>query len=268
MAMGHEPTTSITAAHPQSKRVVLGLLADLWAVIVWIYIVLATVVLGLSGIVSLVVDRRARFLHWLAWIWGRSIIWFSRVRLESEGNEHLDLDHPKILMANHQSQFDIWAILAQVPRKIRFVAKKELCRVPVLGQALKGGGHVIVDRKNRRQAFASYDKAAEKIRAGTSIIIFAEGTRSPDGRLLPFKKGGFMLALSAGVPIIPVSIVGGSQIMPAQSWRIRPGTMRLVFHEPIDPRLYSVKTRDKLMAAVRDAIASSLDQPATPSRRP
>ena len=222
---------------------------------------------GVLGIISLVFDRRARFLHWSAWAWARSILIVSRVQVEIEGGEHLDLDSPKILMVNHQSQFDIWALLACLPRKIRFVAKKELTRVPIIGLVLVGGGHVIIDRRKLKEAFASYDKAAEQIRAGTSIVVFVEGTRSPDGGLLRFKKGGFMLALAAGVPIIPITLVGGIKVLPRASWRIRPGKIRMVFHEPIDPTEYSVETKKDLMVAVRKAIASSLDEPTVPSRR-
>ncbi len=248
-------------AQAERRRGVVEPLADLRALAVWLYIVLATAVLGALAIVSFIFDRRARFMHWEAVIWARSILWLSGVRVECEGREHLDLSSPKILMMNHQSQFDIFAVLACLPRSLRFVAKKELYWVPILGQALAGGGHVIIDRKNLRQAFASYDRAAEQIRDGTSIVVFVEGTRSPDGRLLPFKKGGFMLALKSGAPIIPVTITGGTLVLPRKSWRIRPETMRLVFHEPIDSTQYTVETRDELMAAVRSAIASSLDEP-------
>jgi len=254
---------------PETKcnRRLAGSVADLWALVIWIYVLVATVVFGVSGMISLVFDRRARFLQWMAWAWARSIVLVSRVRVEIAGTEHLDLDSPKILMVNHQSQFDIWVLLGYLPRKIRFVAKKELTRVPIIGQVLMGGGHVIIDRHKLKEAFASYDKAAERIRAGTSIVVFVEGTRSPNGKLLRFKKGGFMLALAAGVPIIPVTLAGGIKVLPRTSWRIRPGDIRMVFHEPIDPTQYCVETKDDLMEAVRKAIASSLDEPAVPSRR-
>jgi len=251
----------------EQRRCIFEPIADLWALVVWLYVVVATIVVGVPAIVSLVVDRRARFMHWLAWLWGRSILWVSGVRVEVEGAEHADLSSPKIIMSNHQSMFDIWTVVGYLPRTIRFVAKKEMARVPIVGQALAGGGHVLIDRKNIRQAMASYDKAARQIRSGTSIVVFVEGTRSPDGRLLPFKKGGFMLALAAGVPIVPLTIIGGSRVLPTKSWRMRPGPMRAVFHEPIDPTQYSIETKENLMAAVRKAIASSLEQPAVPSRR-
>jgi len=251
----------------ECNRRLVALAADLWALVIWVYVLLATAVFGVSGIVSLVFDRRARFLHCMAWMWARSIMFVSRVRVELEGTEHLDLELPKILMVNHQSQFDIWVLLGYLPRKIRFVAKKELTSVPIIGQVLVGGGHVIIDRRKLKEAFASYDRAAEQIRAGTSIVVFVEGTRSPDGALLRFKKGGFMLALAAGVPIIPITLAGGIKVLPRTSWRIRSGNIRMVFHEPIDPSQYSVETKEDLIEAVRKAIASSLDEPAAMSRR-
>jgi len=265
--MEYKSGTSAVMSEIEYKRRLVEPLADLWALITWLYVLLATIVFGILGLISLVFDRRARFLHWMAWAWARSILLVSRVRVEIEGAEHLDLDSPKILMVNHQSQFDIGALLAYLPRKIRFVAKKELTRIPIIGQVLVGGGHVIIDRQQLKKAFASYDRAAEQIRAGTSIVVFVEGTRSLDGRLLRFKKGGFMLALVAGVPIIPITLAGGVKVLPRNSWRIRAGKIRMIFHEPIDPTQYSVETKEDLMAAVGKAIASSLDEPAAPSRR-
>ncbi len=267
LCMKHKGGASAVMPQIEYRRRLVELLADLWALVTWVYVLLATVVFGVSGIISLIFDRRARFLQLMAWAWARSILLVSRVRVEIEGAEHFDLDSPQILMVNHQSQFDIGALLAYLPRTIRFVAKKELTRVPIIGQVLVGGGHVIIDRRQLKRAFASYDKAAEQIRAGTSIVVFVEGTRSSDGRLLRFKKGGFILALAAGVPIIPITLAGGVKVLPRNSWRIRPGKIRMIFHEPIDPTQYSLETKEDLMAAVRKAIASSLDEPAVSSRR-
>lgn len=267
LCMEHRYGASAVMSQIEYKRRLVESVTDLWALVTWVYVLLATLVFGISGIISLIFDRRARFLHLMAWAWGRSILLVSRVRVEIEGAEYLDLDSPKILMVNHQSQFDIWALLAYLPRTIRFVAKKELTRVPIIGQVLVGGGHVIIDRQQLKRAFASYDKAAKQIRAGTSIVVFVEGTRSPDGRLLRFKKGGFMLALAAGVPIIPITLAGGVKVLPRNRWRIRPGKIRMIFHKPIDPTRFSVEAKEDLMATVREAIASSLDEPAVPSRR-
>lgn len=249
-----------------SKRGVFEPVADLHAALAWIYVVAATTVCGIAGAISLVVDRKAVFLHMLAKVWSRTILWVCGVRTIVEGAEHADLSEPKVIMANHQSQVDIWMILAHLPRRLRFVAKKELRRVPIIGTVLVRGGHVLIDRKNLRRAFASYDKAAEQIRDGTSIVVFAEGTRSVNGELLPFKKGGFMMALKAGVPIVPVTIDGSAFVLPKGTWRFRPGTVRIVFHKPIDTTGYSAETKIDLMEKVRDSISSGFANKTT-SRR-
>jgi 1-acyl-sn-glycerol-3-phosphate acyltransferase len=260
-------TASSAMISAEYRRRAIEPLADIRALIAWIYIVLATTVLGSIGIISLIFDRKAVFLHWIVELWGRGILKVCGVRAVVEGAEYADLSEPKVIMANHQSQVDIWMIVAHLPRKLRFVAKAELRRVPIVGTALARGGHVLIERKGLKRAFASYDRAAEQIREGTSIVVFAEGTRSADGRLLPFKKGGFMLALKAGVPIVPVTIDGSAGVLPKGTWRIRPGTVRMVFHKPVDSSLYTIETKSDLMNTVREAIASGFAGETTMSSR-
>ncbi len=207
-------------------------------------------VIGLSFL-----NRQAAFS--LARLWSRSILAEADVRLEVEGREHL-VPGPVIVMANHQSLLDIPVLFLGLPYEIRFVAKNELRYVPVLGQGMKAMGHLFVDRSNHAQATTTLNNAAAEIRSGTSIAVFPEGTRTTDGRLLPFKKGGFVLAIKSGVPIVPVTIVDSIVPLPKGAMSIRAGTIHLRIHQPIETRDYTLETKDALMEAVRTAIESGL----------
>jgi 1-acyl-sn-glycerol-3-phosphate acyltransferase len=194
-------------------------------------------------------------------IWGPFLIWAARARLVVQGAENVVPFRPTIYVSNHQSALDIPVAFVALPVNFRFVAKKSLGYVPVLGWYLKAGRHILVERGSRASALATLEKGAEQIRRGTSILMYPEGTRSPDGRLLPFKKGSFALALKAGVAICPVTIEGTARIMPKKSWKIRFGEeIRVKIGAPIDPRQYGPHDRDRLMRDVRRVmIAQSLE---------
>lgn len=156
---------------------------------------------------------------------------------------------PAIFMSNHQSQLDPPFLLGAIPVHAVYIAKKELKWVPFLGWAAAAAGAIFVDRSNRERAVASLHAAAMKVKGGRNVVIFPEGTRTTTGDLLPFKKGGFNLALDAGVPIVPVATVGGFRILPKGGRRVRPGHYEVRFGEPVDPAAFP--GRDQLMAEVR-----------------
>jgi 1-acyl-sn-glycerol-3-phosphate acyltransferase len=160
-------------------------------------------------------------------------------------------------MSNHQGLFDVAAAYYAVDHGFRFVAKKSLVYVPILGWYLRTSGHILIDRGNRRRSMESLRRAAEKIARGISILIFPEGTRSPDGVILGFKKGPFVLALMAQVPIVPVAIEGSRQVLPKGSARIRPGTIRIRLGEPIPTRGMTSRDRDRLMALVHERLVEA-----------
>jgi 1-acyl-sn-glycerol-3-phosphate acyltransferase len=187
-------------------------------------------------------------------------LWAGGARVLVSGREHADPSRPTVYVSNHQSASDIPALLVALPVNVRFVAKKQLRWVPIVGWYLQLAGHIIVDRSNTRAAIASLDEAAKKIRSGISILVFPEGTRSPDGRILPFKKGPFALALKAGVAICPVTVEGSGKLMPKRSLRILPGEIRVKIGKPIDASQYEDDDREGLMRAVRNVvIAQSLE---------
>jgi 1-acyl-sn-glycerol-3-phosphate acyltransferase len=194
-------------------------------------------------------------------IWGPFLLWAVRARLVVHGAHNADPSRPTVYVANHQSAMDIPVAFVALPVNFRFVAKKSLRHIPLLGWYLVSGGHLLVDRGSSASAMATLEKAAAQIRRGTSILMFAEGTRSPDGRLLPFKKGSFVLALRAGAAICPVTIEGTAQIMPKNSWKIASGQeIHVKIGAPIDARQYGPHERDRLMRDVRRImVAQSLE---------
>lgn len=175
-------------------------------------------------------------------------------RFHVEPLPDVDWSKPYVFVMNHQSMLDIPAAFAAIPADLRFVAKKVLKYVPVLGWYMRVTGMIFVDRSNRIQAVKSLKHAADKIRNGKSIIAYPEGTRSRDGRILPFKKGAFVLALEAGVPIIPVAIDGSGKVLPTDTFKVRPGTIRLKVGQPIPTAGRSPEQRDSLVHEVRDAL--------------
>jgi len=197
----------------------------------------------------------------------RSVMFFASRRSSSskgfprslEGFENIDPGRSYIYAANHQSWFDIFAILGKLPVQFRWIAKAELFRIPVLGRAMSASGYIPIDRTDRRKAFQSIDQAALRVRNGTSILIFPEGTRSPDGIMRDFKSGGFILAIKSGQPILPLSISGSYRILPrGGTWLIHPGIIRISIGEAISTESVATRNREELMSRVREAILRGL----------
>ncbi len=184
-----------------------------------------------AAILSTLLDRR--YYSWFARFWGRLGIRLAALKVEVSGAEHIP-DGPIIVMSNHASNFDILAMLGYFPRPLSWIAKKELFKIPVFGWSMRRGGYIPLDRGDGRKALKSMDEAAQQIKAGSSVIIFPEGTRTRDGRMLPFKRGGFLLAVKAGVPVVPVSISGSFAINPGGSLGLNLGkTVQIHIHPPI-----------------------------------
>lgn len=184
--------------------------------------------------------------------WCRSLLWGGGVRVTIEGVEHLDPPRPGVLVANHESWFDVFALAGHLPVDYRFVGKQELTRVPFFGPAWLACGNIPIDRSDRRSAIASLKAAGETMqREDAVVVMFPEGTRSPDGALLPFKKGAFVLALEVGVPVIPVGVTGGRERMPKGSFLVRPGRMTVRIGPPIEVEGWTVDDRDRLIEVAR-----------------
>lgn len=195
-----------------------------------------------------IVDERARAL-------GAYILQESQIDLTVSGLEGLDAHQTYLFMSNHESLMDIPLLFATAPRPPRMVTKAELFKVPIWGAALKVSGFIAIDRKNRQNAIESLQQAKSLMERGLSVWISPEGTRSRDGSLQPFKKGGFMLALETGMPIVPVGIVGARNVIRPKSFKSFLRQKVVVrYGQPIDSAAYGMERRDELMADVRKAI--------------
>jgi 1-acyl-sn-glycerol-3-phosphate acyltransferase len=224
-----------------------------------VFIVL-TLIGSVLAIPSGLLDRTGDLVLWLARWWARGVLGSAGVRLHVRSHGELDPRRPYVFMANHLSMVDIWAVLITVPVPLRFIAKKQLGVIPLFGWAMHAGRFIFIDRQNPGSARRSIDKAASRIRAGQSVVVFPEGTRSRDGRLGPFKKGGFHLALSSGADIVPVAIRGSREVMPRGSALIRPGDVSIEIGEPMATAGLTTEDRGALIDRVHTRIAGMLGE--------
>ena len=200
-------------------------------------------------------------VHFLVAVpWAKGILRGCGINVRAKGQENVDPLVPRIYMTNHQSYFDIFALLAHVPVDFKFILKQELMRLPFLGPAMRRAGYIGIERKDPRKAIESMKKAAETIKAGSSVIIFPEGTRSVDGRLLPFKKGGFRLALKSGCDIVPVAISNSYRIVPKGSLKINKGTFHICIGGPIPVKGYDRKSITQLIERVREEMLDQMEE--------
>lgn len=219
--------------------------------------------MGFLEILCLPIDRRhGRVFHALARFWARTALAICRVRVRTRGLEHLDRNRSYVYVSNHASMFDIPAILASVPDQIRIVYKRELEIIPFFGWGLKWGHYIGIDRGRSGEAMRSIEEAIEKIRNGQSLLLYAEGTRTTDGKLQPFKRGAFNIAVRAGVPVVPLTVNGSFKILPKRSIVIHPGDVELVLGKPIMISEKSGREAElQLMEQVHAAIAANyIDQ--------
>lgn len=226
-------------------------------IFVWSCIVIALLVLGSFVIITSLFDRRGKVIHHYARLWGKIALLANRVKVRVEGIEHLKGEGPYIFMSNHQGSYDIFALLGHLPFQFRWLAKKELFSIPFFGWVMAAAGYVSIDREGTRKTVEAMNEAARKIREGMSLLIFPEGSRSPDGSIQPFKKGGFTLAIKSKVPIIPISISGSREVMPKEKFTSAPGEIRIRIDHPIEIQNYSMKDRESLMEKVSQTISKN-----------
>jgi 1-acyl-sn-glycerol-3-phosphate acyltransferase len=207
-------------------------------------------------------DPQGKRAYRINQLWTWLILRLGGVSLRVRGLENIHPGEPYIFMANHQSNVDIPVLIQSLNRfQLRWIAKKELLRVPLFGWAMWATKHITVDRADPLDGVKSLERARRKIAAGISVVIFPEGTRSRDGRLLPFKKGGFLIAAKTGVRIVPVTIVGSSALLPSGDWHLRPGSIDVFIDPPIAAKEYRIGKLKALSDRVREHIAARLQQP-------
>ena len=224
-----------------------------------IWVVFITLVLGILVIVLSFFVRSGNPMHKIAQFWAKSILVVSRIKVSVKGLSNIDLAVPCIYMPNHQSNFDIPVVLGHLAVQFRWLAKVELFKIPIFGRAMRKAGYISIDRCNRESAFESLNVAAKKIKDGVSVLIFPEGTRSRDGKIRSFKKGGFVMAVDSGVPIVPIVLTGTSSIMTKGRFRINPGKVSMTIHQPIQTSVYTRETKEALMERVQRVICDDLE---------
>ena len=199
----------------------------------------------------------SRFNNAVTRTWARIIVFFLGAKLTIEGLENIQKDHSYVVVSNHQSQIDIPILVAALPSNLRIIAKKELFKIPFLGWGMKAVGMLEIDRSNHKQSIETLKKAEKIVRERhLSVLVFPEGTRSSDGKIHPFKKGPFILAINTGLPILPVSVSGTGQITPKGKLQINKGPVKIVIHPSIPVHNRDLKDRDKLLEETQKTVLS------------
>jgi 1-acyl-sn-glycerol-3-phosphate acyltransferase len=222
-------------------------------------LIAGSLVLGLTAVLLSWVPPRGSWALATFRLWARLLLATSGVRVAAHYSPELrsgvGAGARYVFLSNHQSLYDIPVLLATVPGPLRMVAKRSLFRIPIFGWALAAGGFIPVDRTDRSTARETFAAAQARVREGASLLLFPEGTRAPEDTLLPFQRGGFLLALKSGLPIVPVGIQATRRIRRRGGWVIHPGPAIVRYGAPIDPGAYGVRRKPELMAEVRRQIA-------------
>jgi len=221
---------------------------------VWIGIVLATILFGLPAIGAAFVPPRGEWFLRFARGWARTILFFSGVRVAVLHRERLEGGRAFVVAANHESYSDILVLLASLPLSVRFLAKRSIFRVPVLGWSIRAAGFVPVDRGNRARGISTVEAALKLLKAGRSLVIFPEETRTPTGELLPFKSGAALLALRSGFPLLAVAIAGTRRVLPRGTLQMSPGRVCLSIGLPMEVAGRSARERNDVTRRLRGAI--------------
>ena len=224
------------------------------------FTVMTTGFFAVIAILTSFVSKGGEIPHKVARIWAKCILAASNITVTVKGLSHLNPNGSYIYMPNHMSNFDIPVLQAYLPVQFRWLAKAELFKIPIFGYAMERAGCISINRFNRKSAIESLHKAAEIIKNGVSVIIFPEGTRSRDNNIQPFKKGGFVLAVDSGVPIIPVIIHGTRAVMQKKQILVNPGHVILEIKKPINTLDYTRETKNDLMKKVRNVIRKSYER--------
>jgi len=186
-------------------------------------------------------------------------LYLSGTILKIKGKEKIEKGRTYIVMSNHQSLVDVWALIGKLPLQLRWTIKSEVKKMPVFGYALARMGHIYVGRKKRKDVALTLEVPVQKIRDGASVVIFPEGTRGRDGRLQKFHKGGAIIAIQSGAAILPITINGSRFVLPKDTLALMPGKIEVIVGDSIDPGMFDEDRKDDLMAVVKSAIEQNLD---------
>jgi 1-acyl-sn-glycerol-3-phosphate acyltransferase len=219
-----------------------------------------TLIFGIIAVIMASLVNQRIGSYWGGVVWSRFNCALVPMFVKVEGKENIDKNTSYIILPNHQSVFDIFLVYGWLGIDIKWVMKKELRKIPGLGFGSAKVGHIFLDRSNKRAAVESLAIAKKKLVDGTSVVIFPEGTRSNNGKLLPFKRGAFKLAVDLGLPILPVTVINTKKILPNKTVNILPGKVRMVIHAPIALSDYNENNMNDLIVKVKDQISSVLPE--------
>ncbi len=223
------------------------MITEFVGVLRFVAIVAVSLWFGFTALLTIPLDSSGKMFHANSRIWSRVVLWLGGLHVSVRGLEKVPLTRNYVYVANHASMFDIPAIIAGIPDQIRIVYKRELEWIPFFGWGLRLGSYIGIDRQGGSKAMKSLDEAAERIRNGASVLLYAEGTRTTDGKLQPFKRGAFYLALRSGVPVVPLTVNGSFHILRKHSIVIRPGDVELVLESPIEEEEDSSKDAERML---------------------
>ena len=221
-----------------------------------LYLVFGSIFFSLLAILGFWIPPRTLFSFTMARLWARGVLLSSGVRVDSRFNPAFDRNARYVYLSNHQSLMDIPVVLVSCPGQVRLVAKHTLFKIPLFGWAMHAAGFVAVDRQDRSTARETFAEASARLARGISVLLFPEGTRAKGNTLLPFQRGGFLLALRSGLPIVPVGIRGSSSVRGTDNLLIHPQTVEIHFGAPLDPAAYGLRRKAELTAEVRRQIAA------------
>jgi 1-acyl-sn-glycerol-3-phosphate acyltransferase len=233
-----------------------------------IFLTLITVLLSILTILFGVFEAHGKRIYQVNRLWTWLILRVAGISLKVEGLENIDPKRQYIFIVNHQSNIDIPVLVQALrPFQLRWLAKRELLRVPFFGWAMWAAKHVTIDRADPQGALKSLARAKDRLAAGISLVVFPEGTRSRNGALQRFKKGGFLLAVQTHTPIVPVTVNGSGALLPAGSWRLGSGSVQVVVERPLAVEGFRPGNLRLLSNQARDVIAGHLNNPAAPERK-
>ena len=220
---------------------------------------IATVVLCTFIIPAGLLSRTGNLAFSISRLWAYTMLAVSFVRTEIKNKDKIQKGKSYIIISNHQSMYDIIALVTTLGIQFRWIIKKELLKIPVFGYALYASRNIFIDRSNTASAIESINKGFERLPEGVSVMVFAEGTRSPDGRIQEFKKGGFISAVQRKITILPVTVNGSRRILPKKSLTMTPGKIQVVVGDPIDVTGYTIDTVQDLIDKTRQTIIANFD---------
>jgi 1-acyl-sn-glycerol-3-phosphate acyltransferase len=236
---------------------IIDLMMALWMAVTTI---LYTLILGSGVILVSLFSRTGKASYPIARLWAWLMLKTNGVKIKIEGLEKIQADQSYVFMSNHLSHLDPLPVILMRSHPLCFIAKKSLEKIPIFGWGARQIGVIFIDRGDTPQAIARINQAIRKLKGGVSAYFFAEGTRGTGERLQPFKKGGVALALSAGLPIVPITFLDSHRLFPKKALRIKPGTIRVIVDDPIDTSGYGEQDKDRLVEKVRSVIAGNLQR--------